>query len=246
MLLTHNKEKPKISVSSRIAPNAVICGDVTIGSNCSIGFGCVLVAESGPIFIGDNCIVMDTAVLRGVRDASLTIGNNVLIGPRAYLSGCSIEDDVFLATGATVFNQARVGKGSEVRVNGLVHLRTVLPPHSIVPIGWVAVGDPAAILPSNDHDRIWSIQKPLDFPRIVFGVDRPPAGETLTLALELLRRCGQRLGVLLLEKVAHGSPNLSFALPVLSQSRQRACQPCRDRSFVRRHSPGLCRRDERP
>src|SRR5262245_25499869 len=83
MLLTHKKEKPKISVSSRIAPNAVICGDVTIGSNCSIGFGCVLVAESGPIFIGDNCIVMDTAVLRGVRDASLTIGNNVLIGPRA-------------------------------------------------------------------------------------------------------------------------------------------------------------------
>jgi carbonic anhydrase/acetyltransferase-like protein (isoleucine patch superfamily) len=99
---------------------------------------------------------MDTAVLRGVRDASLTIGNNVLIGPRAYLSGCSIEDDVFLATGATVFNKARVGKGSEVRVNGLVHLRTVLPPHSTVPIGWVAVGDPATILPSSEHDRIWS------------------------------------------------------------------------------------------
>jgi carbonic anhydrase/acetyltransferase-like protein (isoleucine patch superfamily) len=179
MLLSHKGEKPKISASSRIAQSAVICGDVTVGSNCSIGFGCVLVAESGSIFIRDNCIVMDTAVLRGVRDASLTIGNNVLIGPRAYLSGCSIEDDVFLATGATVFNKARVGKGSEVRVNGLVHLRTVLPPHSMVPIGWVAVGDPATILPSSEHDRIWSIQKPLDFPRVVFGVDRPPPGETM-------------------------------------------------------------------
>ena len=178
MLLSHKGEKPKISASCRIAPNAVICGDIIIGSNCSIGFGCVLVAESGPIFIGDNCIVMDTAVL-GVRDASLTIGNNVLIGPRAYLSGCSIEDDVFLATGATVFNKARAGKGSEVRVNGLVHLRTVLPPHSMVPIGWVAVGDPASILASSEHDRIWSIQKPLDFPRVVFGVDRPPPGETM-------------------------------------------------------------------
>jgi carbonic anhydrase/acetyltransferase-like protein (isoleucine patch superfamily) len=179
MLLRHKGETPKISASSRIAPNAVVCGDVTIGSNCSIGFGCVLVAESGPIFIGGNCIVMDTAVLRGVRDASLTIGSNVLIGPRAYLAGCSIEDDVFLATGATVFNKARVGKGSEVRVNGLVHWRTVLPPHSMVPIGWVAVGDPATILPSSEHDQIWSIQKPLDFPRVVFGVDRPPAGETM-------------------------------------------------------------------
>jgi len=78
-----------------------------------------------------------------------------------------------------LFNKARVGKGSEVRVNGLVHLRTVLPPYSTVPIGWVAVGDPATILPSSEHDRIWSILKPLDFPRVVFGVDRPPPGETM-------------------------------------------------------------------
>ena len=138
-----------------------------------------------------SSIVMDTAVLRGVRDASLPIGNNVLIGPRAYLSGCSIEDDVFLATGATVFNKARVGKGTEVRVNCLVHLRTVLPPHSMVPIGWVAVGDPASILPSSEHDRIWSIQKPLDFPRVVFGVDRPPSGETMMP--NVMPRYGMRL-----------------------------------------------------
>jgi hypothetical protein len=78
-----------------------------------------------------------------------------------------------------VFNKARVGKGSEVRVNGLVHLRTFCRPTRRFPIGWIPVGDPATILPSSEHDRIWSIQKPLDFPRVVFGVDGTPPGETM-------------------------------------------------------------------
>lgn len=122
---------------------------------------------------------MDTAVLRGVRSNPLTIGDNVLVGPRTYLTGCEIGDDVFLATGATVFNGARIGAGSEVRINGVVHLRTVLPPNSTVPIGWIAVGDPAEILPPDQHERIWSLQKPLDFPHYVFGISRPAEGESL-------------------------------------------------------------------
>lgn len=124
-------------------------------------------------------MVMDTAVLRGVRHAALTFGDNVLVGPRAYLTGCTIEDDVFLATGTTVFNGARIGRRSEVRINGVVHLKTILPPDSTVPIGWIAVGDPAEILPPNDHERIWALQEPLDFPGAVFGVDRPPRGRSM-------------------------------------------------------------------
>ncbi len=179
MQFEHLGASPRIHPSARVAPNAVICGDVTIGANCSIGFGAVLTAESGAIIVGENSVVMDTAVLRGVRKNPLKVGNNVLIGPRAYLSGCKVGDNVFLATGATVFNGARIGSASEVRINGIVHLRTVLQPNSMVPIGWIAVGDPAEILPPQEHERIWSIQKPLDFPQYVFGVPRPPEGESL-------------------------------------------------------------------
>lgn len=103
----------------------------------------------------------------------------MLIGPRAHLSGCTVEDDGFLATGATVFNQAVVKKGAEVRVNAIVHLKTVLPENVTVPLGWIAVGDPAQILPPERHEDIWAIQKPLDFPKTVFGVERPPEGESL-------------------------------------------------------------------
>ena len=178
MILEHDGALPKIDPTARIAPNAVLCGDIHIGANSSIGFGAVLTAESGPIAIGANCVVMDTAVIRGTRRHPVEVGDNVLIGPRAYLSGCRVEDDAFLATGATVFNGARIGARTEVRVNGIVHLRTVLPPDAVVPLNWIAVGDPAEILPPERHEDIWALQKPLDFPGTVFGVARPRPGET--------------------------------------------------------------------
>src|SRR6201985_3635170 len=115
-----------------------VCGDVTIGPHCSIGFGVVLTAESGPIVLGANCVVMDTAGIRGVRGNPVTIGDNVLVGPRAYLTGCTIGDNVFLATGATVFNGARLGARAEVRINGVVHLRSVLPEDAAVPFDSLA------------------------------------------------------------------------------------------------------------
>jgi carbonic anhydrase/acetyltransferase-like protein (isoleucine patch superfamily) len=179
MLYDHDGKRPRIDPSSRVAPTAVICGDVRIGVNCSIGFGAVLSAESGPIVIGANCVIMDTAVIRGVERNPTTLGNNVLVGPHAHLTGCAIADDGFIATGATVFNGARIGERAEVRINGIVHLRTVLPPDAIVPICWVAVGDPAEILPPDQHERIWAIQKTLDFPGYVFAVDRPPPGQSI-------------------------------------------------------------------
>ena len=47
-----------------------------------------------------------------------------------------------------------------------------------MPIGWVAVGDPASILPPDAHDEIWAIQGPLNFSKTVFNLDPAPAGQT--------------------------------------------------------------------
>jgi carbonic anhydrase/acetyltransferase-like protein (isoleucine patch superfamily) len=83
--------------------------------------------------------------------------------------------NVFIATGAAVFHSARLGKGTEVRINGVVHLKSVLGENETVPIGWVAVGNPAQVLPPGEHDRIWEIQEPLDFPLTVYGFNRSEA-----------------------------------------------------------------------
>jgi carbonic anhydrase/acetyltransferase-like protein (isoleucine patch superfamily) len=169
MLLEHNGERPKVHSTAYVAPNATLCGDVTVGKDSRVMFGAVLTAEGGPVRIGDNCVV----------------------GPRAHLVGCQVGDNAFLATGSTIFNGASVGEGAEVRVNGTVHLRTVLPAQAVVPIGWVAVGEPAEVLAPGEHERIWGLQEPLDFPGTVFGVERGPAG---TMMPELTRRYAAALG----------------------------------------------------
>jgi carbonic anhydrase/acetyltransferase-like protein (isoleucine patch superfamily) len=110
-----------------------------------------------------------------VRNKPMTIGNNCLVGPNAHVVGCTVEDEVFIATGAAIFHSARLGRGSEVRINGVVHLKTQLAPGDTVPIGWIAVGDPAQILPPSEHERIWEIQKALNFPLTVYGFERSEA-----------------------------------------------------------------------
>ena len=179
MLIEHRGLKPRLGKDVYIAPNAAISGDVEIGEGSCVLYGAVLTAEGGPIRIGRNCVIMENAVLRGAPGAALTIGDNVLVGPRAYLTGCTVEEQAFLAAGSTVFNQAVIGARAEVRINAVVHLKTYLPVGCTVPIGWVAVGHPVQILPPDRHEAIWEVQKTLDFPKTVFGVDRPKAGESL-------------------------------------------------------------------
>lgn len=186
MLYAHRGKRPSVDPSAWVAPTAVLCGDVRIGPDCAIGFGAVLSAESGSIALGRQCVVMENAVVKASRHAPVVIGDHVLIGPRAYLSGCTVEEDAFLATGVAIFNGAMIGRRAEVRINGVVHLKTRLPADATVPIGWIAVGDPASIQPPFEHEAIWAIQEKLDFPRAVFGLERPPPGGTIMP--ELTRR----------------------------------------------------------
>ncbi|MAG97832.1 MAG: gamma carbonic anhydrase family protein [Alphaproteobacteria bacterium] len=186
MIVSHSSQRPKIHESASVAPNAVLSGDVTIGPECRILFGAVITAEGGPVIMGHHCIVMENAVVRGSKHHPTVLGDHVLVGPRAYLSGCTVADNAFLAAGSTVFNGARIGARAEVRINGVVHIKTELPADATVPIGWVAVGDPAAILAPDQHERIWALQEPLDFPGEVFGLARSAPGDTIMP--ELTRR----------------------------------------------------------
>ena len=189
MLVQHLGHAPRIHPDAVIAPGAVVSGDVTIGADCQVLHGAVITAEGGAITLGTNVIVMENALIRATSTNPVHIGDHVLVGPMASVSGAVVEEEVFLATGTRVFNGARIGARSEVRINGVVHLRTTLPAESTVPIGWVAIGDPVQILPSDRHEEIWAAQRELDFPGYVFGLDR----ETPDLMVQLTERYGRSL-----------------------------------------------------
>ena len=193
MLIEHLGKSPNVHPTAYVAPNAALCGDVTVGPGCRILFGAQIVAEGGSIVIGAECIVMENAVLRSTARHSLKMGNNCLVGPGAHVVGATVEDEVFIATGAAVFHGSRLGKGCEVRIHGIVHLETQVLPGDTVPIGWVAVGDPASILPPGDHEGIWAIQKPLNFPLKVYGLERSEAS-MITITRGLSEALGSHRG----------------------------------------------------
>jgi carbonic anhydrase/acetyltransferase-like protein (isoleucine patch superfamily) len=175
MVISHNGKTPEIHPSAYIAPTATICGDVKIGRNCRVMHGTAIIAEGGQITIGEHGIIFENAVVRSNANHSATIGKFCLIGPNAHVVGCTIEDEVFIATGAAIFHSAHLGKGSEVRINAVVHLKSHLQAGTVVPIAWIAIGNPAKLFSPDQHEEIWSIQEPLNFPLTVYGYDRPDA-----------------------------------------------------------------------
>ncbi|MCG8694305.1 MAG: gamma carbonic anhydrase family protein [Minwuiales bacterium] len=179
MLIEHDGKSPSVDPTARIAPNAVLCGEVTVGPGTSVGFGAVLTAETGPASVGANCVIMENAVLRGTGHHPLAMGDNVLVGPTSHLSGCTISDNVFVATGASVFNGAHLGARALVRIGAVVHVGTRLPPDTDIPINWIALGDPAEILPPERDAEINGALAKLDFKRRVFGIGRTEPGATV-------------------------------------------------------------------
>jgi carbonic anhydrase/acetyltransferase-like protein (isoleucine patch superfamily) len=191
MVIRHGDKQPQIDPFAWVAPDATVCGDVIIETGTRVMHGARVIGEAGgSIRIGANCIIMENAVVRATPRHPCSIGDHCLIGPNAHVTGAVLEDQVFVATGAAVFHGAHLGRKSEVRVHAVVHLRTRLEPNTTVPIGWVAVDDPAQILPPEEHDKIWAKQEPLNFPEWVYGFERG----TPDLMVEITHRLSAELG----------------------------------------------------
>jgi len=161
-----------IAPTSWVAPSAVVTGDVTIGPHSRVLHQAVLDGGLGPIVIGAHVVVMEHALLRGRADHPLRIGDAVLVGPHTHLNGTIIDDEVFIATGVSMFPGSHAGTECELRINSVLHVDSVLEPGTVVPIGWIAAGRPAQLFSPDRHEELWSVQEPLDFPGTVYGVPR--------------------------------------------------------------------------
>ncbi|WP_300008776.1 gamma carbonic anhydrase family protein [Pseudonocardia sp.] len=190
LFVRHRHRSPRVSPSAYIAPTAVLCGDVTVGPHSRVLFGAVITAEGGPVEIGAHCVIMENAVVRGVPQHPTRLGDHVLVGPHAALTGCVIEGDSRIATGAVVFNGARVGVGAEIDFHAVVHVNTVVPAGMAVPMGWFAGGDPAELIAPGDRERIRERLGPLDYPGTVFGI-----GETDAPMPDIARRYARSLAL---------------------------------------------------
>jgi carbonic anhydrase/acetyltransferase-like protein (isoleucine patch superfamily) len=154
VLIRHLGMAPSVHPEAYVAPTAVLSGQVSVGAGSCIMHGAVLAAEGGPVQVGAGCVIMENAVLRGTPRHRLLIGDRVLAGPHAQLTGCTVADEVFIAAGAMVLPGAHLGRAAAVAPGAVVHLGAIVAPAARIPVGWVAVGDPAQPFPPGQAEAI--------------------------------------------------------------------------------------------
>ena len=126
-------KRPLLASDVFVAPGAVIVGDVTIGEGSSIWYNSVVRGDVGRVVIGKNTNIQDLCMLHMTTDVSdLLIGDEVTVGHRVVLHGCTIQDRCLIGMGAVILDNAVIGRGSVVASGAVVTERAVIPPNSLV------------------------------------------------------------------------------------------------------------------
>ncbi|QOP45154.1 gamma carbonic anhydrase family protein [Sulfurimonas paralvinellae] len=147
---------PSVKEATWIAPSADVIGDVSIGKDCSIWFGCVVRGDVHYISIGDRTNVQDLSMIHVTHykndDKSTgnptVIGNDVTVGHRVMLHGCTLEDACLIGMSATILDGAVIGKESIVGAGALVTKNKKFPPRSLI------VGSPAKVLRELTQEEV--------------------------------------------------------------------------------------------
>lgn len=134
---------PKIGEGVYIDSSSVLVGDIEIGKDASIW---PLVAARGDvnhIRIGDRTNVQDGSVLHvthknpeNPEGYPLIIGNEVTVGHKVMLHGCTIGDRVLVGMGAIVLD------GATIQDDVMIGAGSLVPPNKVLESGYLYVGSP--------------------------------------------------------------------------------------------------------
>ena len=147
MVMNFEEYTPKIGKNCFIAPSADVIGRVELGEESAVWFGAVIRGDVHRIKIGDRTNVQDLSMIHvthykkeDMSDGYPTIiGNDVTIGHRVMLHGCTIEDACLIGMSATILDGAVIGKESIVGAGALVTQNKKFPPRSLI------LGSPAKV-----------------------------------------------------------------------------------------------------
>lgn len=122
----------QIHPTAFIAPSADVLGDVRMGEQSSVWYQCVLRADMEPITIGARSNIQDLTMVHVDEGVPCTIGDDVGVGHRAILHGCTVERGSLIGMGSVLLNHVRVGSGSVVGAGAVVPEGMEIPPGSLV------------------------------------------------------------------------------------------------------------------
>ena len=157
LILPVNNITPVMGENCFLAENATIAGDVVMGSDCSVWFNAVIRGDVNSIKIGSRTNIQDGAVIHCTyQKAATLIGDNVSIGHRAIVHGCTVEDNSLIGMGAIVMDHAVVEK------NCIIAAGAVVLENTRCESGYIYAGIPAKKVKQLTEEQINSLQKTAD------------------------------------------------------------------------------------
>ena len=135
------------------ADNSTIIGKVEIREKVSIWFGAVLRGDIEKITIGEGTNVQDNSVVHTDDGCECIVGSGVTVGHMVILHGCSIKDDSLIGMGATILNNAKIGKNCIIGANSLITENKEIPDRSLV------MGSPGKIIREVTDQEIEAIKE---------------------------------------------------------------------------------------
>jgi carbonic anhydrase/acetyltransferase-like protein (isoleucine patch superfamily) len=141
IILPFGGKWPVIHPDAFIATGAVVAGDVEIGADSGIWFGCVLRGDVNQIRIGSRTNIQDGTVIHCTRNGfACLIGDDITVGHGAILHACTLESGSFVGMGAVVLDGAVIESGGMVAAGALVA------PGKRVRSGELWAGNPAKLM----------------------------------------------------------------------------------------------------
>lgn len=153
MIYQLDDNSPTIADSAYIAPSADVIGKVSIAEQASVWFGAVLRGDTDQISIGKGSNIQDNAVCHADPGFPLVVEDNVTVGHKVMLHGCSIGEGSLIGINAVVLNGAVIGKHCLIGANALVTENMQVPDGSMV------LGSPAKIVKTLPPESVEQLLK---------------------------------------------------------------------------------------
>lgn len=154
MIKNFQDKQPKIHESVFIAENAVVIGDVAIGKNSSIWYGCILRGDVNYIRIGERTNIQDASVIHvSAKTHPTVLEDEITVGHRVTLHGCYIESNCLIGINSVILDGAHIGRNSLIAAGSLVT------PNTKIPEGSLVMGSPAKVKRELSADEINDLEK---------------------------------------------------------------------------------------
>ena len=152
MIYQFEDHAPSLPEEYYVADSASVIGAVTLHNQASIWFGAVLRGDIEPIIVGERSNIQDNSVAHTSRNQPVILGDDVTVGHKVTLHGCTVGNNCLIGMGAILLDGCEIGDNCIIGAGSIIGMGKKIPPGSL------AVGSPARVIRTLSEEDMINIR----------------------------------------------------------------------------------------